>query len=165
MRHRLAIVLMSLIPVVFIAGFLAMAWVRSQQGHGEQVDPSQIENMVLPKGPADPLADARGRGSNVFNQYCKICHGENGKGDGFNSGKLTPSPRDFTQASFWQGTTDERLHFAVAKGGVSVGKSVLMPAWGQTLTKSQIDDVIVYLRAFATPTAASAATKSETKKD
>jgi mono/diheme cytochrome c family protein len=29
-----------------------------------------------------------------------------------------------------------------------------MPAWGHTLTKSQIDDVIVYVRAFATPTAA-----------
>jgi cytochrome c oxidase cbb3-type subunit 3 len=149
MRRLLTIAATSLIPAIFIAGFLAMAWIRSEQGHLETVYSSKIEELVMHKHAADPLADARARGSKVFHQYCQICHGEGGKADGFNSGKLSPPPRDFTQARFWDSTTDERLNFAVARGGPSVGKSVLMPAWGQTLTKSQIDDVIVYVRAFA----------------
>jgi cytochrome c oxidase cbb3-type subunit 3 len=161
MRRWFTLAATSLILAMFIAGFLAMGWIRSQQGHSEKVYPSEIENLVTHRDPADPLADARARGSKVFHQYCQICHGESGKGDGFNSGKLTPPPRDFTQLKFWESTTDERLHFTVAKGGPSVGKSVLMPAWGQTLTKSQIDDVIVYLRAFASPQAPKNEAKGE----
>ena len=87
----------------------------------------------------------------MFQHNCQICHGESGKGDGFNASRLTPPPRDFTQFNFWKSTTDERVHFAVSQGGSSVGKSVLMPAWGHTLTKSQIDDVIVYIRSLAAP--------------
>jgi cytochrome c oxidase cbb3-type subunit 3 len=154
MRRWLSITLIGLIPTIYIAGFLAMTWVRSQQGNAVQVYPSEIEALAIHKGPADPLADARGRGRKVFQHYCQICHGESGKGDGFNSSRLTPAPRDFTQPSFWKSTTDERVHFAIGQGGPSVGKSVLMPAWGNTLTKSQIDDVIVYVRSLAAPASA-----------
>ncbi len=156
MRRWLFIAAVSLIPAVYVGSFLAMAWIRSGQGHAEKVYQSEVEKLAIHAGPADPLADARERGRKVFQHYCQICHGERGMGDGFNAGKLTPPPRDFTQSSFWDSptTTNERLHFAISQGGPSVGKSVLMPAWGHTLTISQIDDVIVYVRAFATPTAA-----------
>ena len=156
MRRWMFIAAVSLIPAIYVGAFVAMAWLRDGQGHSEKVYPSEIETLAIHSGPVDPLADARERGRKVFQHYCRICHGESGTGDGFNAGKLTPPPRDFTQASFWESptTTDERLHFAVSQGGPSVGKSVLMPAWGHTLTKSQIDDLIVYLRAFATPTVA-----------
>ena len=119
------------------------------QGSAEQNFQSEIEALAIHRGPTDPLADARSRGQRVFQHYCQICHGEDGKGDGFNAGRLTPPPRDFTDRKFWNSTTDERVHFAVTQGGPSVGKSVLMPAWGHTLSKAQIDDVIVYVRAFA----------------
>jgi cytochrome c oxidase cbb3-type subunit III len=151
MRRWLSIAVIGLVPTIYIAGFLAMERVRSQQGNAVHVYPSEIEALAIHTGPADPLADARARGSKVFQHYCQICHGESGKGDGFNSSRLTPPPRDFTQPSFWKSTTDERVHFAVSQGGQSVGKSVLMPAWGHTLTKSQIDDVIVYIRSLAAP--------------
>jgi mono/diheme cytochrome c family protein len=143
--------LVALIPAVFVAAFLTMSWIRSRQGHGGEVFPSEIEALAVRREPADPLADARARGQVIYRHYCQICHGEGGKGDGFNSSNLEPSPRDFTDHKFWRQTSDERLHYAVAQGGPSVGKSVLMPAWGHTLTEKQIRDVLVFVRAFATP--------------
>ena len=150
-RRWLSIALVGLIPAVYVAAFLTMAWIRSRQGHSEQVYPSKIEALAVRREPADPLADARSRGRKVYQHYCQICHGETGKGDGFNSGNLAQPPRDFTDAKFWQQTSDERVYYAVAQGGPSVGKSVLMPAWGHTLTERQLRDVIVFIRAFAAP--------------
>jgi mono/diheme cytochrome c family protein len=144
-------VLLALIPAVFVAAFLAMAWIRSRQGHGGEVYPSEIEALAVHRGPPDPLADARAHGRAVYRHYCQICHGENGKGDGFNSSNLERLPRDFTDSQFWQQTSDERVYYAVAQGGTSVGKSVLMPAWGHTLTEKQLRDVIVFIRSFAAP--------------
>ncbi len=74
-RRWLSIALAGLIPAVFVAAFLAMAWVRSEQGHSERVYPSEIEALAVHKEPADPLADARSRGRGLYRHYCQICHG------------------------------------------------------------------------------------------
>jgi cytochrome c oxidase cbb3-type subunit III len=148
-RRWLLIALVCLIPLVYVAAFLTMGWIRSRQSHREQVYPSKIEGLAVRREPTDPLADARTRGRKVYQHYCQICHGETGKGDGFNSGNLAQPPHDFTDVNFWRQTTDERVYYAVAQGGPSVGKSVLMPAWGHTLTERQLRDVIVFIRAFA----------------
>jgi mono/diheme cytochrome c family protein len=150
-RRWLSIALAGLIPAVFVAAFLAMAWVRSEQGRSEQVYPSEIEALAVRKEPADPLADARSRGRGVYQHYCQICHGEKGQGDGFNASRLQPPPRSFSDVKFWRQTSDERVSYAIAQGGPSVGKSLLMPAWGNTLSQNQIRDVMVFLRAFAAP--------------
>ena len=150
-RRWFSLALVSLIPAAFVVAFLAMAWIRSRQGHSEQVYASKIEALAVHREPADPLADARNRGQKVYQHYCKTCHGESGKGDGFNSSNLARSPRDFTDAGFWDITSDERAYYAVTQGGTSVGKSVLMPAWGHTLTDKQVRDVIIFVRAFAAP--------------
>ena len=150
-RRWLPIALASLIPAVYVAAFLTMGWIRSRQGHSEQVYPSKIEALAVRREPADSLADARVRGRTVYGHYCQICHGESGKGDGFNSGNLAQPPLDFTDGKLWRETSDERLYYAVAQGGPSVGKSVLMPAWGHTLTEKQLRDVVIFIRAFAAP--------------
>ena len=115
----------------------------------EAVYPSEIDALAIHKEPADPLADARAQGREIYAHYCRICHGDKGKADGFNAGKLNPPPRDFTDAKFWQGATEERLHDAVAYGGPYVGKSLEMPAWGHTLSEREIHDAIVFIRSFA----------------
>ena len=144
MRRWLSVVLLSLIPAAYVAAFLTMWSVRVRQGHSEQVYPSQIEALAVDRQPPDPLADGRARGRKVYEHYCSICHGERGKGDGFNSSNLTQRPYDFTDVSFWRQTTDERVYYAIARGGPSVGKSVLTPAWGHTLTERQLRDVVIY---------------------
>ena len=150
-RHWIGIALAGLIIGVFAASFLAMAWIRSQQGQSEKYT-SEIRSLAVRHEPADPLADAVARGGKIYRHYCLICHGEEGKGDGFNSNNIEPPPRDLTDEGFWQKTTEERVYYAVSQGGGSVGKSVMMPAWGHTLTDRQIRDVIVFLRAFTRQT-------------
>jgi mono/diheme cytochrome c family protein len=39
-------------------------------------------------------------GRDVYQQYCRPCHGENGDGRGFSAWALRPPPRDFTQGLF-----------------------------------------------------------------
>ena len=147
----ITIALASLFALLFAAAFVGMAWIRASQGHGGQVYPSEISGLAIREPPADPLADARSRGRGVYQHYCQICHGEEGKGNGFNAGNLQPAPRDFTDGKFWQQSSGERIDYAVAQGGPSVGKSVLMPRWGHTLNERQLRDVIVFIRAFAAP--------------
>ena len=89
------------------------------------------------------------RGGKVFKHYCATCHGNEGQGNGFNSTNLAVPPRDFSNAQFWRQATDERLLLAVSKGGTAVSKSVLMPAWGQTLTDRQLNDVVTFLHTLA----------------
>ncbi len=155
-RHWIGIALAGLISCVFATSFPAMAWIRAQQGHSKQYT-SEIQSLAVRREPADPLADALARGGKIYRHYCRICHGEEGKGDGFNSYNIEPPPRNLTDDDFWQQTTDERAYYAVSQGGGSVGKSVMMPAWGHTLTDRQIRDVITFVRALAgQPTALAA---------
>ena len=119
------------------------------QGQNPGVFPSEIEELAVRRRPRDPVAEAQARGRQVYEHYCKICHGAEGRGDGFNSGSLAKQPRDFSNPQFLESSNSERLFSAVSDGGQAVGKSVLMPAWGGTLTERQIQDVISYLRVFA----------------
>jgi hypothetical protein len=42
--------------------------------------------------------------------------------------------------------TDKELYDATAGGGRYVGKSTLMPPWGNTFSKVQIKSLVLYLR-------------------
>lgn len=153
--RRTGALLLGLIPVVYAVAFLTMTYLRERQGHRNEVHLSEIESLAIRTDPVDPLAEARARGAEVFQHYCRLCHGEAGKGDGQNSSRLAETmgvrPQDFTDPTFWhrRETTEDRLRDAVAAGGPINGKSVLMPAWGNTLTDKQIRDVIVFIRSLA----------------
>lgn len=148
--ERVSIFIACAIPLLFLAAFVIMGWIRSRQGHDTQGYASEIETLAGGKQPVDELSEAQSRGQQAFEHYCAICHGSEGRGDGFNSTNLPVSPRDFTNSAFWEATTEERVYFAVSRGGPSIGKSVLMPAWGRTLNEGQIRDVITFIRTFAT---------------
>ncbi len=122
--------------------------------HEEPAEASSIEALAMRDVPPNPLADTQSRGRGVFHHYCVICHGETGHGDGFNSTNLAVTPRDFSSPDFWQKATDARLLLAVSQGGPAVDKSVLMPAWGRTLSDRQVREVVAFLHTLA-PGAAS----------
>jgi len=131
-----------------------MATIRSGQGHGARIPKSEIESLAIHEQPADPMADARVRGKAIYGHYCQYCHGISGDGRGVKAPPLTQTmavtPQNFTDPRYWARgeTTEARLRDAVTKGGAVNGKSVLMPAWGHTLTQPQIRDVILYVREF-----------------
>lgn len=136
-----------LLPIAIAAYILIIGCDRAADD--KSADPSPIEALATRDAPPNPIAESQSRGQKVYKHYCAICHGDGGQGDGFNSTNLAVTPRDFSNPEFWRQTTDERLLLAVSKGGSAVGKSVLMPAWGRTLTDREMRDVIAFLHALA----------------
>lgn len=94
-----------------------------------------------------PLA----HGKEVYSRYCSVCHGLEGRGDGFNAYNLKPAPRDFTDSSFIVRLDSGLVTEAVTKGGLAVGLSASMPPWGRTLSPADIRDVAKYVRHLANP--------------
>ncbi len=88
------------------------------------------------------------QGKRYFESYCVVCHGKTGEGDGFNSYNLNPRPHSFTDSTYMAALSDETLAEIIAFGGRGVNKSVLMPAYQNTLTKEQIANVVAYIRTF-----------------
>jgi len=87
------------------------------------------------------------RGKEKYQQLCAACHGPSGKGDGPAAAALNPKPRDYTDKKF--SMSDQAMHDVIKRGGAAVGKSPVMPAWGQALSDQDIRDVIAYIRALA----------------
>ncbi len=85
----------------------------------------------------------------VYTKYCAVCHGDDGKGDGFNAFNLDPKPRDFSDGKYMDGLSDERMMQTISGGGRSVNRSALMPSWGGRLNKREIEFVIAYVRKFS----------------
>lgn len=87
-------------------------------------------------------------GKQAFQRYCQSCHGETGAGDGFNAFNLDPKPRDISDAAFQKKKTDAELSDAIQRGGAGVGLSALMPPWGRTLSRAEIEQVVLYIRSL-----------------
>lgn len=91
---------------------------------------------------ADPeLAE----GKKVFGKYCSVCHGVEGKGDGFNAYNLDPKPRDFSDPDYRSRVDSVRIVETISSGGSAMGLSPLMPAWGRTLSKRDIRNTCYYV--------------------
>lgn len=83
-----------------------------------------------------------------YRLYCVQCHGSQGNGEGINntSGGLSVAPRNHADAAEMSELTDDELRRAISQGGDAVNKSELMPAWGETLTANEIEELVAYLR-------------------
>ncbi len=98
---------------------------------------------------AAPLSYAAGHaeeGGRLYKVYCTQCHGINGDGKGINITDMAVLPRDHTDTSEMSARTDADLTKAIKRGGKSVNKSVLMPAWEGNLNDTQVTDLVAYLR-------------------
>ncbi|MEN8196410.1 MAG: cytochrome c [Pseudomonadota bacterium] len=99
--------------------------------------------LALTAGAPAWAADA----GKVFKFYCAQCHGLTGKGDGPNVTKDFPvSPRNFTNAKEMDKLSDADLRNVIIDGGPAVDKSPMMPPWGKTLTKDDVDGLVKLLR-------------------
>jgi cytochrome c oxidase cbb3-type subunit 3 len=82
------------------------------------------------------------RGEVVFKTNCILCHGVKGDGKGRASVLFDPPPANLTQSD----KNDEYKKMIITLGGKAMGRSEVMPIWGEQLTEQQIDDVVAYLR-------------------
>lgn len=85
-------------------------------------------------------------GYKLFNSYCSICHGQNGKGDGPLAKKLSNRPTDLTSNALLSNKSDSDI-FQIISGTVPHGRSN-MPKWrvGIAISPSQIKGLVAYIR-------------------
>jgi hypothetical protein len=88
------------------------------------------------------------QGKQLFEQYCVVCHGQIGEGDGFNAYNLNPRPHSLSDSTYMRALSSETLTETISFGGKGVNKSVLMPAYHNTLSKTQLSNVVVYIETF-----------------
>ena len=99
-----------------------------------------------PDGKLQSLSYEQRQGKHLYAKYCAVCHGTEGKGDGFNAFNLDPKPRDFTDSHYMNALSDARLLETISQGGRGVNKSVLMPSWGGRLTNIERTYVVAFIR-------------------
>lgn len=81
------------------------------------------------------------RGNLVYQNYCALCHGKEGKGDGRAARLHTPPPFNLTLS----GAPRDYIAQVVRKGGEAMGRGKGMPPWGEQLTDEQTNDVLNFL--------------------
>jgi len=91
------------------------------------------------------LSYGQEQGSILFRKYCSVCHGETGKGNGFNSYNLNPHPRNFTDSNFAMSHNLDHLQLVISSGGKAGGRSALMRPYGGTLKSNEIEYLAQYI--------------------
>jgi mono/diheme cytochrome c family protein len=95
-------------------------------------------------------AQVLNEGRMAYLQYCRACHGEEGRGDGPAAAGLRPPPRNFTQGEFkFAGVLDQKLPRDEDLARIIRANLHGTAMMGWELPPAQLDDVIQYLKTFS----------------
>jgi len=123
------------------------------QQHGHQ-------QMMMPRVPADKLAEARAlvnplppspdiveKGKTIYEGKgtCVNCHGASGHGDGPGAANLKPPPRVFRSHGFWRHRSEGEIFWVIKYG--SPGTAMI--PFGGLLSDEEIWTVMQYERSFS----------------
>jgi len=101
---------------------------------------------VPPRPPPSLVSNLPRDAKALYARYCTACHGERGRGDGYNAENLPVPPAPHADRSFMSRRTDDRLFDGIYAGGYVLGGSARMPAFGETLSRAEIRGLVRYLR-------------------
>ncbi len=91
-------------------------------------------------------------GRRLNDQYCERCHNPESTVERVsNFDNLEVKPHPFSEGETLNKMSDADLTAIITHGGPALNKSALMPAWGNTLSKSDVQALISYIRAVADP--------------
>lgn len=91
-------------------------------------------------------------GRHLNDQYCERCHNPESTVERVsNYDNLEVKPHPFSEGDTLNKLSDADLTAIISHGGPALNKSALMPAWGNTLSKSDIQALISYIRAVSDP--------------
>jgi mono/diheme cytochrome c family protein len=134
---RKALFVLLLAIIVFVLVYAAF----QKQYSTVPEEAKRVTNPLQPSGTL--LKGAYG----IYFDKCAECHGNAGKGDGRQASMYDPPPSNFTDARRMSSVTDGELFYRISEGGKP------MPAFKRKLTEEQRWQVVLLLRAFATPSA------------
>lgn len=91
-------------------------------------------------------------GSELNDQYCARCHNQESTAERVsNYDNLAVKPHAFTEGDTLNRMSDADLTAVISHGGPALNKSALMPPYGYTLSKSEMQALIAYIRMVADP--------------
>ncbi|MBZ5665291.1 MAG: c-type cytochrome [Acidobacteriia bacterium] len=91
-------------------------------------------------------------GSQLNDQYCARCHNQESTPERVsNYDNLEVKPHPFTEGETLNKMTDADLTAIISHGGPALNKSPLMAPYGYTLSKSEIQALIAYIRMVSDP--------------
>jgi mono/diheme cytochrome c family protein len=118
--------------------------IASTMGKAHKVVELRIEEIAL--GYQQSL------GRQLNDQYCERCHNPESTVERVsNFDNLEIKPHPFTEGDTLNKISDADLTAIISHGGPALNKSALMPAWGNTLSKSDIQALMTYIRAISDP--------------
>jgi mono/diheme cytochrome c family protein len=132
--------------ITLFLGFLVFISFLSFSCNGKDNRHLELENpfMEAVNKINSGLDIVQAKGKKLYKQYCAICHGEEGRGDGFNAFNLNPRPADLTEV--YKEREDGYIVKVVTGGTKAVRKSSLCPPYGRTIQKEDINAIVSYLK-------------------
>lgn len=85
-------------------------------------------------------------GQKLFQTYCYVCHGPEGRGNGVAAQILQTKPRSLADHRIMSRRTDEQLFEAIRYRGSGAHGSLAMPDWGEHLQAQEVWDLVAYVR-------------------
>ncbi len=85
-------------------------------------------------------------GETIYRARCAPCHGQEGGGDGFNAPYLPVPPTVHRDSAAISLRPDDTLYDGIYAGGWIMGKSHRMPAFGPSMSDSELRAVVAYIR-------------------
>jgi mono/diheme cytochrome c family protein len=91
-------------------------------------------------------------GYQLDNKYCARCHNPESSAERVsNYDNLEVKPHPFTEGDTLNKMSDTDLASIIGHGGPALNKSALMPPYGYTLSKTEIEALIAYIRLISDP--------------
>lgn len=119
------IALMIALTFSIKSGFAQSSWTA----------PKSADNI---KNPIKADKSATEAGKLLYKQYCAICHGDKGKGDGMAGMSIKPRPANFTKDAFMK-QTDGAVYWKLTEGKAP------MAAYKTVLTEEQRWQLVNYI--------------------
>jgi cytochrome c oxidase cbb3-type subunit 3 len=142
-------VIILLVLSLFLSSCVKQAGTLSQITKNDSTGVVDSSSTIVSRQVVKTLTYEQREGRFLYTKYCSVCHGVEGKGDGFNAFNLEPKPKDFSEKQYMQALSDLRLIEIITQGGRAVNKSQSMPSWGGRMTKLEIEYIAAYVRTFA----------------
>ena len=128
----------NLLQTVMVVLCLLFGGVSGNQIYGQSnwKAPQSADNL---KNPYAGNTTATAAGKTLYKQFCVICHGDKGKGDGLAGMNLKPRPANFTKEAI-QAQTDGAIYWKITEGKAP------MAAYKAVLTDQQRWQLVNYIR-------------------
>lgn len=112
-----------------------------KQVNVESTPPAYLS--LIDHTPFNPKTEGRG---SLYREYCSVCHGLDGSGNGYNARYMPAAPVSHSDASLMSQRADDTLYDGINGGGAILGKHYFMPPWGETLSPHEIRNLVAEIR-------------------